>query len=66
MFITNTALCMDYWNVFKLTPAGDGSGVGGGAERGGQDEVDVPTNQQAEPILVPGQSLDKVTDSETV
>ena len=64
MFITNTALCMDYWSVFKLTPAGGGSGVGGGAERGGEDEDVVRTYQQAEPI--PGQSLDKVTDSETV
>ena len=63
---TGSHCCMHYWSVFLLTTAGDGSGVGGGAERVGEDEVDVPTNQQAEPILVPGQSLDKVTDSETV
>ena len=47
-----------------LTTAGGGSGVGRGAERGGHDEDVVHMNQLAEPI--PGQSLDKVTDSEAV
>ena len=46
-----------------LTTAGDGSGVGGGSERGGEDE-DILTDQQAE--LIPGQSLDEVIDSETL
>ena len=63
---TGSHCCMDYWSMFLLTTAGDGGEVGGGAERVGEDEVDVPTNQQAKPIPVPGQSLDKVTDSETV
>ena len=61
---TGSHCCMDYWSVFLLTPAGDGSGVGGGAERGGENEVDVRTNRQAEQS--PGQPLDKATDSETV
>ena len=50
--------------MILLTTARDGGGVGGGAERVGEDEDVVRTNQQTE--TVPGQSLDKVTDSETV
>ena len=55
---------MHHWSVFLLTTAGDGNGVGGGAERVGGSEDGVYMNQQTEPIA--GQSLDKVTDSETV
>ena len=61
---TGLHCCMHHWSVFLLTTAGDGNGVGGGAERVGGSEDGVYMNQQTEPIA--GQSLDKVTDSETV
>ena len=60
---TDSHCYMHHWSVFMLTTAGDGSGVGGGSERGGEDE-DILTDQQAE--LIPGQSLDEVIDSETL
>ena len=61
---TDSHCYMHHWSVFLLTTAGDDSGVGGGSERGGEDEDVVHMTQQAE--LIPGQSFDEATDSETV